>query len=96
MLYRINNNLVDINPSIYLQASDRLWGQARFYQHRTDYPDDRNLFFPRTNREWNALPSMVTEATTIEGFRPLLSSAQTIPVTKDQPMYSSFTTAFNM
>lgn len=77
MLYRITNNLVDIEPSIYLQASDnRTRGQARFFQQRIEYPAYRNSFFPHTAREWNSLPSSVTEATSLEGFRQLLSLAQ--------------------
>ena len=76
MLYRIANNLVDIDQNIYLQASDRRTrGQAQFFQQRTEFPAYRNSFFPRTIREWNSLPTSVTEATSLEGFRHQLPSA---------------------
>ena len=74
MLYRINNNLVEINRNICLQASDRQTrGQTRVCHQRIDYLSYRNSFFPRTSWEWNALPT-VMETTSLEGFRHLLSS----------------------
>ncbi|XP_052818036.1 uncharacterized protein LOC128244061 [Mya arenaria] len=72
MMYKIRNNLVDINADRYLQSGDaRTRGQHRLFQRITDQVL-ANSFFPRTVREWNLFPASTVSATTIDAFRLLL------------------------
>ena len=69
MLFRIANSLVDIEPDNFLRTSDsRTRGARTFYQKHTNHPALHNSFFPRTIREWNRLPSSLTETHSIENF----------------------------
>lgn len=70
MLYRIQNELIDINKSTYLKGGDsRTRGGHKFYQQRVTSDVYRNSFFPRTIMEWNTLPARVAEAGSVEDFR---------------------------
>ena len=54
MLYRIQNELIDINKSTYLKGGDsRTRGGHKFYQQRVTSDVYRNSFFPRTIMELN-------------------------------------------
>ena len=67
MLYRIQNNLVDIPANRYLSRSDsRTRGPVKFFQERITDPTYSNSFFPRTARDWNRLPTRVVSAATLE------------------------------
>lgn len=75
MLYRIENDLIDINRTDFLRSGDsRTRGGHKFYQQRITCDIYRNSFFPRTIREWNSLPTSVAEAGSLEDFRLRLHS----------------------
>ena len=69
MLYRIQNDLVDINRTQYLTGGDsRTCGSHKFYQQRITHDVYNNPFFPRTIRDWNTLPATVADAGSLEDF----------------------------
>ena len=73
MLYRIQHSLVYISKKKYPHSSDsRTRGQHRFFQERIQDDNYKNLFFPRTVRDWNQLPARVVSAISLEEFRSLL------------------------
>jgi hypothetical protein len=73
MLYRIDNDQVDIDKYVYLQANDRRTRrQGRFFQERITSPILQNSFFPRTIRDWNSLPADTEKAGTLDLFRQRL------------------------
>ena len=75
MLYKIQHGLVDINRQEYLHPNGRRTrGENRFFQERTNNDVYGNSFFPRTFRDWNQLPTSVTSADTVEGFRAALKA----------------------
>lgn len=70
MLYRIKNNLVDIEPSNFFRNSDsRTRGANRLHQEHTKHPVLHASFFPRTIREWNNLPTSLTDSPSLERFK---------------------------
>jgi hypothetical protein len=69
MMYKIQNQLLDIDRDLYLIPGDsRTRGQHRFFQERSNYDALRNSF-QRTAREWNHLPDTTVGASPIEEFR---------------------------
>ena len=73
MMFRFNQNLVDLPMDRYLRASDsRTRGSHKFFQERSRQPIYYNSFFPRTVREWNTLPTRVVSAASLDEFRSLL------------------------
>ena len=75
LLWKINNNEVDIN------AKEILIPTGRYTRHMTQnsfqIPSSRttsrkNSFYPRTIKEWNALPTLVTSASSSDSFKRLL------------------------
>lgn len=74
-LFKIRHHVVDINPGDLLQAGDsRTRGRERLKQHHgagsTVY---QQSFYPRTIREWNLLPTLITDNSTSEGFTAALN-----------------------
>lgn len=70
LLYKINNNIVNINKSQFYTASDsRTRGTQRLFQERTSHPVLYNSYFPRTMRQWNKLNSKTTAAPSLESFQ---------------------------
>jgi hypothetical protein len=62
MLYRIQNDLVDINRTQYLTGGNSRTREAhKFYQQRITHDVYNNSFFPRTTRDWNTLPATVAD-----------------------------------
>jgi hypothetical protein len=77
MLYKIQNNFIDIDQNQYLTSNDRRTrGQHEFYQERitNDVYSYRNSFSPRPIRDWNQLPTNITTTNTVEGFRAALKA----------------------
>ena len=69
MLYRIQNDLVNINRTQYLTGGDsRTRGAHKFYQQRITHDVYYNSFFPRTIRDWNTLPATVADAWSLKDF----------------------------
>ena len=69
MLYKIQRGLVETDTGNKVRPNDRLTrGQQRLFQP-TATVSEYNNFFTRTIREWNILPTNLTDATTLEEFR---------------------------
>ena len=76
MLFKIQHDLIDIDGQQYLTPNDnRTRGKNRFYQERSINDTYGQSFFPKTIRDWNQLPTNITSADTIEGFRAALKSS---------------------
>ena len=69
MLYKVNHQLVDLDPKKFYKPGDSRTRGNRLYQERLDHPSHFNSFFPRTLRQWNHLPSSTTTAPSLEVFR---------------------------
>ena len=69
MLYKIQNGLVDLNPSNFYKQSDNRTRGKKMFQERTSNPVFTNSFFPRTLSQWNKLPSSLTEAKSLLSFK---------------------------
>ena len=70
MLYRIVNNLVDVEPSKFFRSSDpRTRGAKKLFQEHTKHPVLHTSFFPQTIRDWNSLPASLTDSTSLESFK---------------------------
>ncbi|KAK3107483.1 hypothetical protein FSP39_015480 [Pinctada imbricata] len=80
LLFKIQQNLVAIPADYYLIQSDsRTRGQHTFRipTARKDVHVYRFSFFPRTIRDWNKLPSAVSSASSLEGYRTALGDLPT-------------------
>jgi ribonuclease P/MRP protein subunit RPP40 len=76
MLHKIIHGLVDINKEDYIRPNDkRTRGQSRIYQERITNQSLFNSFFPRTIRDWNALPKEVVDTESLDAFRHRLQVA---------------------
>ena len=69
MLFKIQNGLVDLNPSDFYSKSDSRTRGCKFHQIRSHTPAHKNSFFPRTLSQWNKLPPAITTAETLQSFR---------------------------
>ena len=69
-LYKIQLGLVETDTSdIVWSNNKRTGGQQRLYQPAAAVTAYKTYFFPRTIRDWNLLPTSVTDAATLEEFR---------------------------
>ena len=74
-LFKIKHQLVDVNPGSLLQSSDsRTRGKARIHQAHTQSTVYSNSFYPRTIREWNLLPTTITDITAQGEFERALAA----------------------
>jgi len=72
MLYRIDRDLVAITKANRLEAPQRKTrhDHTRAYKLLSSRIDARKMsFFPRTVRDWNALPPDIVEADTLDAFK---------------------------
>ena len=75
MLYRIENGLVDLQPSTFYRHSDsRTRGGNKIYQEHAAHRTTHNAFFARTISEWNKLPSAITSASSLNVFLQRLTA----------------------
>lgn len=73
MLFKIQHGLVDITPGDVLRRHDRRTrGAHRLYQPAASQNVYKFSFYPRTIRQWNALPTAVTDSVTLEAFKVAL------------------------
>ena len=79
MLYKINNNLVAINKDSLLVPSTRINTRLNHdmsfqipYAKKNVY---KNSFFPRTLKDWNALPQDTVHAPSLNCFKTKLSNS---------------------
>ena len=80
LMYKIQNNLVDVNHEHILKQGDsRTRGRSRLYQSAATSAVSSNSFYPRTTRQWNQLPVFVTDATSLEGFKAALANHRAAP-----------------
>ena len=76
MIFKIHHQIVEVSGSTdILQLNDsRTRGSHRFKQTIGATSIFRDSFFPRTISDWNHLPTVVTNCTTMEAFRAGLGS----------------------
>ena len=77
MLYKIQNNFIDIDQNQYLTSNDsRTRGQHKFYQERitNGVYSYMNSLSTTTIRDWNQLPTNIITTNTVEGFRAALKA----------------------
>ena len=72
IMYKITNNLIDINKQEYLQAAHtrplRGSHNKKYQILQTGTKSYRHSFFPRTIRDWNGLPAHIVNSPTVETF----------------------------
>jgi hypothetical protein len=72
MLYKITNNLVAINPAVYITPVTRATRHSHhlgFIQFSTRKDHFRLSYFPRTVIQWNKLPLCVVQSPSVEVFK---------------------------
>ena len=77
LLYKITNNLIDINPNDYLQKTNsrtRASHQQKYLPYSTKTDCYKHSFFPNTIPLWNRLPASVAEAPSLASFKKELSN----------------------
>ena len=68
-LYKIQRGLVETDTGDIVRTNDRRTrGQQRLYQPAVKVTVYKASFFPKTIREWNLLPTSITDADTIQEF----------------------------
>ena len=73
MMFKILHGEVAIPSSNYVTAGDsRTRGAHRLREISTNKDTYRNSFFPRTVKQWNALPSDVAGVTKVDQFKAML------------------------
>ena len=81
LMYKIQNNLLDIDPEPILKRGDtRTRGRSRLQQSAGTSTVCNKPFYPRTTRQWNQLPVFVTDATSLEGFKATLANHRASPL----------------
>ena len=74
-LFKIKSHEVDLNPGSILQANDtRTRGRGRIGQYHTESKVYHQSFYPRTIRDWNQLPTAVTDISDSKVFTATLCS----------------------
>ncbi len=73
MLYKIINNLVDINKDTYLHPPTTQFTRGshnlKYHTYQTNTSIFKYSFFPHSIQEWNHLPSHVVNSPTLDTFR---------------------------
>jgi len=94
-MFKIIHELVDVQTDIIRTGDSKRRGSNRLYQpvaHKDVY---KFSFFPRTIREWNLLPTSVTDADKLEdsgvGFRTCRNPSTH---TSDQSSVHSFSIVY--
>ena len=75
LMYKINNNLVDISSDRYLIPATRRsrhTNSKSFIQTRARINVHKYSYFPRTVPEWNALDDTIVQAPSLDTFKNLL------------------------
>ena len=73
--FKIKSHEVDLNPGSILQASDtRTRDRGRIRQYHTESKVYHQSFYPRTIRDWNQLPTAVTDISDSKVFTATLYS----------------------
>ncbi|KAK3083079.1 hypothetical protein FSP39_013376 [Pinctada imbricata] len=74
MCYKINHQLIDINPGGYYTSGDsRTRGSRNLRQIRAQKDTYHHSFFPKSIRDWNSIPEEAKSATSLEDFKARLS-----------------------
>ena len=69
MIYKIENGLVDLNPSCFYNKADSRTRGNKIFQERPSNPVFRDSFFPKTLSHWNKLPPRLTQSKTLGTFK---------------------------
>ena len=69
MIYKIENELVDLNPSCFYNKADSRTRGIKIFQERPCKSVFCDSFFPKTLSQWNKLPPKLTEAKTLGAFK---------------------------
>ena len=69
MMYKIENGLVDLNPTYFYNKADCRTRGNKIFQERTKKAVFNQSFFPKTLRQWNKLPPNLTGAKTLGAFK---------------------------
>lgn len=87
MLYKITNNLVDINKDTYLHSSNirstRGSHNLKYHTYQASTDIFKYSFFPRSIQEWNHLPSHVVNSPTLDTFRNRITNHYINPLNPD-------------
>ena len=72
VMYKITNNIIDIDKQKYLQAAHTLVTRnshnKKYLTYQTSTDSYKHSFFPQTIREWNRLPSHIINSPTTNTF----------------------------
>ena len=72
-LRKIKNQEDDIDPGNIVQPGDsRTRGRGRIRQQSVLFTVDHQSFYPKTLRDWNQLPTRITDIDDTEGFKAAL------------------------
>ena len=76
-LYKITNNIIDLNPSQYLTPSKSCYTSQNLNYERPHTPTNylKYSFFPRTIAQWNSLPLSIKQSPSLELYKASLLSA---------------------
>ena len=78
MIYKITNNLVDVNTDTYLHPttipSTTGSHNFKYHTHHTNTHIFRYSLFPRSIQEWNHLPPHIVNSHTLDTFRSRITN----------------------
>ncbi|KAK2164095.1 hypothetical protein NP493_1432g00019 [Ridgeia piscesae] len=89
-MYKITNNLLDINPNQYLMPGHSQTISNHSHKYRqifTSHNYYKYIFFPRTIAQWNRLPSNVFTHNSLDAFKGALQDINLTTAAKSH--YSS-------
>ena len=69
MIYKIENGLIDLNPSCFYNKADSRTRGNKIFQERPSNSVFCNSFFPKTLSQWNKFPKKLTQAKTLGTFK---------------------------
>ena len=85
MLYKIKNDLVDIDKSKFFKPSDERTRGDKIHQEANFHSSLFHSFFPRTISDWNKLPFSVMSAPTYGMFMSQLGGHRSVPPPAPHP-----------
>ena len=76
MMYKIHNNLAHLPAQDYIMQATQATRNSQLHSYQVPYSrteSHRQSFFPRTVRDWNALPRNTVTAPSVEAFSQRLT-----------------------
>ncbi|KAK2192081.1 hypothetical protein NP493_39g02032 [Ridgeia piscesae] len=71
-MYKITNNLLDINPNQYLMPGHSQTRSNHPHKYQPPTTTTNTVFFPQTIAQWNRLPSSVFVHNSLDTFKGAL------------------------